>query len=49
MSKTRGLIAAGHIATAEAAAMILREGGNAFDAAVAALLASFTAEPCIKY
>lgn len=48
MSKTRGLIAAGHIATAEAAAMILREGGNAFDAAVAAMLASFTAEPCMS-
>ncbi|HHG83966.1 MAG TPA: gamma-glutamyltransferase [Bacteroidetes bacterium] len=48
MRKTRGLIAAGHIATAEAAAMILREGGNAFDAAVAALLATFTAEPCMS-
>ncbi|MEM0998214.1 MAG: gamma-glutamyltransferase [Bacteroidota bacterium] len=48
MSKTRGLISAGHIATAEAAAVVLREGGNAFDAAVAALLASFVAEPCMS-
>ncbi|MEM7039480.1 MAG: gamma-glutamyltransferase, partial [Bacteroidota bacterium] len=48
MGKTRGLIAAGHSATAEAAASILREGGNAFDAAVAALLASFIAEPCMS-
>ncbi len=48
MQKTRGTIAAGHIATADAAATILREGGNAFDAAIAALLASFVAEPCMS-
>lgn len=48
MKKTRGLIAAGHIATAEAAATILRAGGNAFDAAVAGLLASFVSEPCMS-
>lgn len=48
MTKTRGDIAAGHIATAQAAATILREGGNAFDAAIAALLASFVAEPCMS-
>lgn len=48
MRKTRGYIAGGHIATAEAAATMLREGGNAFDAAVAALLASFIAEPCMS-
>ena len=48
MSKTRGHIAAGHSATAEAAATILQEGGNAFDAAIAALLASFVAEPCMS-
>lgn len=48
MTKTRGHIAAGHTATAEAAATILREGGNAFDAAIAALLASFVAEPCMS-
>jgi gamma-glutamyltranspeptidase/glutathione hydrolase len=40
----RGVIAAGHALTAEAGARMLREGGNAFDAAVAAVLASFAAE-----
>lgn len=48
MPKTRGLIAAGHTATAEAAASIMREGGNAFDAAVAAFLTSFISEPCMN-
>ena len=48
MQKTRGHIAAGHTATAEAAATILREGGNAFDAAIAALMASFVSEPCMS-
>lgn len=48
MHKTQGLIAAGHHATAEAAAVVLEAGGNAFDAAVAALLASFVAEPCMS-
>ena len=38
-------MAAGHAATAEAGATILREGGNAVDAAVAAAFASFVAEP----
>jgi gamma-glutamyltranspeptidase / glutathione hydrolase len=44
VTSTRGCIAAGHPVTAEAGAEILREGGNAVDAAVAAVLASFTAE-----
>lgn len=48
MQKTKGLIAAGHNATAKAAATILEEGGNAFDAAIAALMASFVAEPCMS-
>ncbi len=48
MHKTRGFIAAGHEATAKAAATILEEGGNAFDAAIAALFASFVAEPCMS-
>ena len=48
MHKTRGLIAAGHEATARAAATILEEGGNAFDAAIAAIMASFVAEPCMS-
>ncbi|MCA1991089.1 MAG: gamma-glutamyltransferase [Coleofasciculus sp. S288] len=43
--KTRGVIAAGHQKTAEAGIEMLRNGGNAFDAAVAAILASFVAEP----
>ena len=43
--KTPGVIAAGHPKTAEAGVEILRSGGNAFDAAVAAILASFVAEP----
>jgi len=43
--KTRGIIAAGHEKTAEAGIEMFRNGGNAFDAAVAAILASFVAEP----
>lgn len=42
-----GCIAAGHPATAEAAAAILREGGNAVDAALAAVCTSFIAEPVL--
>ena len=37
--KQKGAVACGHPATAEAAAEILAEGGNAFDAAVAMGLA----------
>ena len=40
----RGVIAAGHPLSAEAGAEILREGGNAVDAAVGAVLASFALE-----
>jgi gamma-glutamyltranspeptidase/glutathione hydrolase len=40
----RGVVAAGHPLTAEAGAKILREGGNAVDAAVCAVLASFAVE-----
>ena len=42
-----GLVAAGHPATAEAGAHILRDGGNAVDAAVAAVCTSFIAEPVL--
>lgn len=42
-----GCIAAGHAATAEAGVAILREGGNAVDAAVAAVCTSFIAEPVL--
>ncbi|MDE3070200.1 MAG: gamma-glutamyltransferase [Acidobacteriota bacterium] len=42
-----GIVAAGHPVTAEAGARVLREGGNAVDGAVAAMLASFVAEPLL--
>ncbi len=40
----RGVIAAGHPLTAQAGVRVLREGGNAVDATVAAMLTSFVAE-----
>lgn len=43
-----GTIAAGHEQTAQAAALILKDGGNAFDAAIAAFFASFINEPCMS-
>ncbi len=43
----KGVVAAGHPLTAEAGARVLREGGNAVDAAVAAMLTSFAAEPLL--
>jgi gamma-glutamyltranspeptidase/glutathione hydrolase len=43
----KGVVAAGHPLTAEAGAQVLREGGNAIDAAVAAMLTSFAAEPLL--
>jgi gamma-glutamyltranspeptidase / glutathione hydrolase len=42
-----GVVAAGHPLTAEAGARVLREGGNAVDAAVGAMLASFVTEPLL--
>src|ERR1700759_4726218 len=39
-----GVVAAGHPESAEAGAAMLRAGGNAVDAAVAAVLASFAVE-----
>jgi gamma-glutamyltranspeptidase / glutathione hydrolase len=44
---SRGVVAAGHPLTAKAGAAVLREGGNAVDAAVAAMLTSFVAEPLL--
>ncbi|HEY7831710.1 MAG TPA: gamma-glutamyltransferase [Solirubrobacteraceae bacterium] len=46
-SESRGVVAAGHPLTAQAGAQVLREGGNAVDAAVAAMLTSFVAEPLL--
>src|SRR6476620_3661184 len=43
----RGICAAGHPLTAEAGADVLREGGNAVDAAIAAMLTSWVAEPLL--
>jgi gamma-glutamyltranspeptidase/glutathione hydrolase len=43
----QGVIAAGHPLTAQAGAQVLREGGNAVDAAVGAMLTSFVAEPLL--
>jgi gamma-glutamyltranspeptidase/glutathione hydrolase len=43
----RGIVAAGHPLTAQVGARVLREGGNAIDATVAAMLTSFAAEPLL--
>jgi gamma-glutamyltranspeptidase/glutathione hydrolase len=43
----RGIVAAGHPLTAQAGARVLREGGNAVDAAIGAMLTSFAAEPLL--
>jgi gamma-glutamyltranspeptidase/glutathione hydrolase len=40
----RGVVAAGHPLTAEAGAEILRQGGNAFDAAIAAVMTAWITE-----
>lgn len=40
----KGVVAAGHPLTAEAGAAVLREGGNAVDAAVCSVLTSFAVE-----
>ena len=44
MKKGKGVVAAGHELTASAAAEILEDGGNAFDACVAGLFMTFVAE-----
>jgi len=43
----RGVVAAGHPLTAQSGADVLRAGGNAVDAALAALMTSFMAEPLL--
>ena len=45
--RPRGVVAAGHPLSAEAGAEVLRAGGNAVDAALAAMLTSFAAEPLL--
>jgi gamma-glutamyltranspeptidase/glutathione hydrolase len=47
MTNDNGVVSAGHPITAQAAADILEAGGNAFDAALAALFASCVAEPVL--
>jgi gamma-glutamyltranspeptidase/glutathione hydrolase len=42
-----GVVAAGHPLSAEAGASALRDGGNAVDAALGAMLASFACEPLL--
>src|SRR3954470_7470941 len=44
MPSAKGVVAAGHPLTAEAGAEVLREGGNAVDAAICAVLTSFVTE-----
>jgi gamma-glutamyltranspeptidase / glutathione hydrolase len=46
-SASKGVVAAGHPLTAQAGARVLREGGNAVDAALGAMLTSFVAEPLL--
>src|SRR5205085_12249213 len=42
-----GVVAAGHPVSAQAGADVLREGGNAVDAALGAMLVSFACEPLL--
>jgi len=42
-----GVVAAGHPRSAQAGADVLREGGNAVDAALASMLAAFACEPLL--
>ncbi|WP_354698326.1 Glutathione hydrolase proenzyme [Paraconexibacter sp. AEG42_29] len=46
-SGSGGVVAAGHPLSARAGADVLRDGGNAVDAAIAAMLTSFAAEPLL--
>ncbi|HUA72919.1 MAG TPA: gamma-glutamyltransferase [Solirubrobacteraceae bacterium] len=47
MAEPLGVIAAGHPLSAQAGADAMREGGNAVDCAVAAMLTSFACEPLL--
>jgi gamma-glutamyltranspeptidase/glutathione hydrolase len=46
-SRPRGVVAAGHPGTAEAGAAVLRAGGNAIDAAIAAVAMACVCEPVL--
>ncbi len=48
MGNSKGIIAAGHELTANAGAMILESGGNAYDAILAAAAASCVCEPILS-
>ncbi len=47
-ASANGIVAAGHPLTAQAGARVLADGGNAVDAAVAAMLTSWVAEPLLS-
>ena len=47
MKKNRGIVAAGHQETARSACEMLRAGGNAFDASLAAMLTACVVEPVL--
>ncbi|MCA9715896.1 MAG: gamma-glutamyltransferase, partial [Myxococcales bacterium] len=47
-ARARGIAAAGHVITAEAASEVMAAGGNAIDAVVAALWAASVAEPVLS-
>jgi gamma-glutamyltranspeptidase/glutathione hydrolase len=47
MESMKGVVTSGHVETSRAAQQILRQGGNAFDAALAALMAACVAEPIL--
>lgn len=47
-TRARGVVAAGHELTAAAAADVLRQGGTAFDAAIAAMAMSCVCEPILS-
>jgi gamma-glutamyltranspeptidase/glutathione hydrolase len=47
MGNEKGAVAAGHRVTAEAAKEILKDGGNAFDAIIAAHFCACVVEPVL--
>ena len=48
MTPTPAVVAAGHQATVDASLEVLQDGGNAYDAVVAAGFAAAVAEPCLS-